>query len=153
MFPSSPQLVGDGLMAGPLYSFAGSLAASSREFSSSTTMQCTRSTFLESVVIAFEDISTFSMGWTIYDGQISPGSRPFVTSDLVAIPDMVSAQFFGAQRPSELNGAQHGVYIPKLFPLPARSRLAASQLYDPTIGASDFVNAALEQASGASPEV
>jgi hypothetical protein len=34
---------------GLLYPFAGSIAAVSHEFSSSTTMQCTHSTFLESV--------------------------------------------------------------------------------------------------------
>jgi hypothetical protein len=46
-----------------------------------------------------------------------------------------------------------GVYMPKLFPLPARSGLVASQLYDPTLGTCGFVNAILEQASGASPKV
>jgi hypothetical protein len=72
---------------------------------------------------------------------------------LVVFPDPILAQFFGPQRLSELCGTQHGVYIPKLFLLPARSGLAVSQLYDPTLGASNFVNAILEQASGASPEV
>jgi hypothetical protein len=38
--------------------------------------------------------------------------------------------------------------------LPAKSWLAASQLYDPTLGAADFVNAVfLEQATGTSAEV
>jgi hypothetical protein len=138
---------------GPLYPFAGSVAASSREFSERETMQCTRSTYLESVVLGFEDLSSYSLGWTTYEGQISPRSRPFVTTDLSAIPDTILAQFFGAQRPTEFSGNMSGVYIPKLFPLPARSGLAASQLYDPTLGASGFVNAILEQASGASPEV
>jgi hypothetical protein len=45
---------------GLLYLFAGSIAVASHEFSSSTTMQCTHSTFLESVVIHFEAIPTFS---------------------------------------------------------------------------------------------
>jgi hypothetical protein len=114
---------------GPLYPFAGSIAVSSHEFSSSMTMQCTCSKLLESVVLGFEDLSTFSLGWVVYDGQISPTS-PFVTSDVAAILDLISTQFIGAQRPVELSGTQHGIFIPtcKLFLLPARSRLAASQL-------------------------
>jgi hypothetical protein len=40
------------------------------------------------------------------------------------------------------------VYIPKLFPLPAKGGLAASQLYDPTLGAPEFVNAVLEHVTG-----
>jgi hypothetical protein len=71
----------------------------------------------------------------------------------VAIHDSVVNQFFGGECPVSLHGTQHGVYIPKLFPLPAKSGLAASQLYDPTLGAAEFVNAILEQAMGASPEV
>jgi hypothetical protein len=138
---------------GPLYFLAGSIAASSRIFSSSPTMQCTRSAYLESIVLGLEDLSTFSLGWTIYDGQISPSSRPFATTAVAAIPDSVVNQFFGGERPVSLHGTQHGVYIPKLFPLPAKSGLAASQLYDPTLGAAEFVNAVLEQATGASPEV
>jgi hypothetical protein len=51
-------------LKGPLYLFAGSVAASSCKFSKQETMQCTHSTFLESVVIGFEDISTFlPMHW------------------------------------------------------------------------------------------
>jgi hypothetical protein len=133
---------------GPLYLFAGSIAASSREFSSSTTMQCTHSNFLESVVLGFEDLSIFSLGWMVYDGQISLSSCPFVTSDLVAILDSISAQFF-----CELSSTQHGICIPKLFPLLARSGLADCQLYDPALGALDFVNEVLEQALGTSPKV
>jgi hypothetical protein len=108
---------------------------------------------LESIVLGFEDLSTFALGWMTYNWQISPSSHPFVTDDLVVIPALILAQFFGPQCLSKLCGTQHGVYIPKLFPLPARSGLAVSQLYDPTLGASNFVNAILEQASGASPEV
>ncbi len=134
---------------GALYLFAGSVAASSREFSERETMQCTCSTFLESVVLGFEDLSSYSLGWKTYEGQISPHSHPFVTTDLSAIPDTILLQFFGAQRPAEFSGNMSGVYIPKLFLLPARSGLVASQLYDPTLGASGFVNAILEQASGA----
>jgi hypothetical protein len=48
---------------------------------SSTTMQCTRSPFLESIVLGFEDLSTFALGWMTYDWQISPSSHPFVTDD------------------------------------------------------------------------
>jgi hypothetical protein len=93
-------------------------------------MQCKSSAFLESIVLGFEDLSTFSMGWTIYDGQISPSSCPFVSGDLATIHKLILAQFFGDQHPSKLSGNQHGVYIPKLFPLPAKSGLAGSQLYD-----------------------
>jgi hypothetical protein len=57
---------------GPLYPFAGSVAASSRELSERETMQCTRSTYLESVVLGFEDLSSYSLGWKTYEGQISP---------------------------------------------------------------------------------
>jgi hypothetical protein len=74
-------------------------------------------------------------------------------SDLSSIPEAISSQFFGSQRPTELRGDQSGIYIPKFFPLPAKSSLAASQLYDLTLGAAGFVNAVLEQATGASPEV
>jgi hypothetical protein len=132
---------------GPLYPFAGSIAVLSREFSSSTTMQCTRSKLLENVVLGFEDLSTFSLGWMVYDGQISPTSCPFVTSDVAAIPVLIPVWFIGAQRPVELSSTQHDIFIPKLFPLLARSGLAASQLYDPALGALEFVNAVLEQAS------
>jgi hypothetical protein len=62
-------------------------------------------------------------------------------------------QFFGGERPVSLSGKQHGVYIPKMFPLPAKSGLTASQLYNPTLGAAEFVNAVLEHAMCALPEV
>jgi hypothetical protein len=65
---------------GPLYLFAGCIAASSRIFLSSMTMQCTRA-FLESVVLSLEDLPTFSLGWTINDGQNSPSSHPFAMTD------------------------------------------------------------------------
>ncbi len=42
-------------------------------------------------------------------------------------------------------------FYSQVVSLPARSRLAASQLYDPTLGASEFVNAVLEQALGTPP--
>ncbi len=87
------------------------------------------------------------LGCTVYDGQIFPTSCPLVTSDVAAIPDSISTWFIGAQCPVELSGTQHGIFIPKLFPLLVRSRLAASQLYDPALGASEFVNAVLEQSS------
>jgi hypothetical protein len=48
---------------------------------------------------------------------------------------------------------QHGVYIPKLSPLLMKSGLAASQLYDPMLGAAEFVNAVLEHTMGVLPEV
>jgi hypothetical protein len=82
---------------GPLYPFAGSIAASSHEFSSSTTMQCTLSRLHESVVLGYEDLSTFSLSWMVYDGQISPTNHPFVTSNVVAILDSISTRFIGAQ--------------------------------------------------------
>jgi hypothetical protein len=116
-------------------------------------MQCTRSKFLESVVLSIDNLSSFSFGWTIFVGQISPSSHPFVTTDLSTIPDDIAAQFFGAQHPESLSGTMSGVYIPKMFPLPAKSGLAASKLYDPKNGFSGFVNTVLEQASGASPEI
>lgn len=40
-----------------------------------------------------------------------------------------------------------------LFLLPAKSGLTTSKLYDLTLGPSNFVNAVLEQTSGASPEI
>jgi hypothetical protein len=61
--------------------------------------------------------------------------------------------FIGAQHPVEPSGTQHGIFIPKLFPLLVRSRLAASQLYDLALGALEFVNAVLEQVSGTCPKV
>jgi hypothetical protein len=82
---------------GPLYPFAGSIAVLSREFSLSTTMQCTRSKLLENVVLGFEDLSTFSLGCTVYDGQIFPTSCPLVTSDVAAILDSISMWFIGTQ--------------------------------------------------------
>jgi hypothetical protein len=138
---------------GPLYPSAGSVAASSCEFSKKEIMQCTRSKLLESVVLSIDNLSSFSFGWMMYAGQISPSSHLFVTMDLLTIPDDIAAQFFGAQHPESLSGTMSGVYIPKMFPLPAKSGLAASQLYDPKNGTSGFVNAVLEQASGASPEI
>jgi hypothetical protein len=45
------------------------------------------------------------------------------------------------------------VYIPKLFPLPVKSGLATSPLYDPTLGVAEFVNAVFECAMGMLPEV
>jgi hypothetical protein len=139
---------------GPLYPFAGSVAASSSEFSEKEIMQCTCSKFLESVILSIDNLSSFSFGWTIYVGQISPSSHPFVTTDLSTIPDDIAAQFFGAQHPESLSGTMRsGVYIQKMFPLPVKSGLAASKLYDPKNGTSGFVNTVLEQASGASPEI
>ncbi len=70
---------------GLLYLFAGSIAASSCIFLLSMTVQCTHSVFLESIVLGLEDLSTFSLGWTIYDGQISPISHPFATTNVAAI--------------------------------------------------------------------
>jgi hypothetical protein len=116
---------------GPLYPSAGSVAASSCEFSKKEIMQCTRSKLLESVVLSIDNLSSFSFGWMMYAGQISPSSHLFVTMDLLTIPDDIAAQFFGAQHPESLSGTMSGVYIPKMFPLPAKSGLAASQLYDP----------------------
>jgi hypothetical protein len=111
-------------------------------------MQCTCSAFLESVVLSLEDLSTFSLGWTIYNGQISPSSHPFDTIDIMAIHGSVVDQFFGGEHPPSLHGTQYGVYIPKMFHLPAKSGVTTSQLYNLTLGAAAFVNAVLEQATG-----
>jgi hypothetical protein len=62
---------------GLLYPFAGSVAASSREFSSHATMPCKHSAFLESIVFGFANLSVFSMGWTIYEGR-----SPLVVTNL-----------------------------------------------------------------------
>ena len=83
---------------GPLYFLAGSIGeTSSRIFSSSLTMQCTRSAYLESIVLGLEDLSTFSLGWTNLDGR-PLSSRPFATTAVAAIPDSVVNQFFGGER-------------------------------------------------------
>ncbi len=60
-------------------------------------MQCTLSRLHESVVLGYEDLSTFSLSWMVYDGQISPTNHPFVTSNVVAILDSISTRFIGAQ--------------------------------------------------------
>jgi hypothetical protein len=111
---------------GPLYPFAGSLAASSCEFSEKEIMQCTCSKFLESVVLIIDKLSSFSVGWTMYAGQISSSSHLFVTMDLSTIPDDIVAQFFGAQHPESLSGTMSGVYIPKMFP-PAGKEWSSSK--------------------------
>ncbi len=136
---------------GSLYPFAGSVAAASCDFA--MLMQCCHSDFFDSVVLGLEHLSTFLLGWTIYTGQISPSSCPFSTLDIAAIPAPLVDRFYGGVCPASLGGNQHGVYIPKLSPLLAKSGLVASQLYDLTLAMAEFVNVILEQATGASAEV
>jgi hypothetical protein len=98
-----------------LYLFAGLVAAAPCEFSERESMQCTRMKYLASVVLSLEDLSTYSLGWTKYEGQISPSCHPFAMSDLSSIPEAISAQFFRSQRPTELSGIQSGLFTFRSF--------------------------------------
>jgi hypothetical protein len=137
---------------GPLFPFVGSVAPSCRDFASDSSMRPTRASSLSHMVLAMDGLSAFDVGWSTYSDPVPAAVQSVVLDSLDDLPNDMSARFFGEQRPPALPPGDKAVLVPKFFPLPARSGIPASQLWDPSLGASRFQQSLLEQARGAPAE-